>query len=340
MAAMIQIVGGGLAGLSLGTALAKRGIPVSLAEAGRYPRHRVCGEFISGVSAETLEAIGIGRCLDDGERLETMIWCEEGRVCHRGKLPRPAIGISRWLLDSRLRDVATTAGCGVREKQSIPPPESGDGIVWCAGRKKSPSRLVGLKSHFRDFELEADLEMHMGRGGYAGISRVEGGAVNVCGLFRAEAAAGRHDRPLERALRASGLARLADRLASARPVDGSACAVSGFTCGWQPCGGGGVMTAGDAVAMIPPFTGNGMSMAFESAECLLPALTAYSEGRTGWKEACGLARRAQVRRFRKRMTLAAILHPFLMENPGRKTIAILARARMVPVDWLFSQLRT
>ncbi|HZI32692.1 MAG TPA: NAD(P)-binding protein, partial [Candidatus Binatia bacterium] len=44
----ITIVGGGLAGLTLGIGLRRRDVPVTILEAGEYPRHRVCGEFISG----------------------------------------------------------------------------------------------------------------------------------------------------------------------------------------------------------------------------------------------------------------------------------------------------
>jgi len=40
----VQIVGGGLAGLTLGLRLRQFGVPVDLYEAGSYPRHRVCGE--------------------------------------------------------------------------------------------------------------------------------------------------------------------------------------------------------------------------------------------------------------------------------------------------------
>ena len=49
----LTIVGGGLAGLTLGIGLRQRGVPVTVYEAGRYPRHRVCGEFISGRGQKT-----------------------------------------------------------------------------------------------------------------------------------------------------------------------------------------------------------------------------------------------------------------------------------------------
>ena len=55
----LTIAGGGLAGLSLGIALRSRGVPVRVVEAGSYPRHRVCGEFISGIADAELDALGI-----------------------------------------------------------------------------------------------------------------------------------------------------------------------------------------------------------------------------------------------------------------------------------------
>jgi flavin-dependent dehydrogenase len=41
----ITIIGGGLAGLTLGIVLRRREVPVTMIEAGHYPRHRVCGEL-------------------------------------------------------------------------------------------------------------------------------------------------------------------------------------------------------------------------------------------------------------------------------------------------------
>jgi 2-polyprenyl-6-methoxyphenol hydroxylase-like FAD-dependent oxidoreductase len=55
----ITIVGGGLAGLTLGIGLRQRDVPVTLYEAGHYPRHRVCGEFISGRGQQSLVRLGL-----------------------------------------------------------------------------------------------------------------------------------------------------------------------------------------------------------------------------------------------------------------------------------------
>src|SRR5262245_48907826 len=50
----ITIVGGGIAGLTLGIFLRREGVPVRLWDAAGYPRHRVCGEFINGSGAELI----------------------------------------------------------------------------------------------------------------------------------------------------------------------------------------------------------------------------------------------------------------------------------------------
>lgn len=55
----ITIIGGGLAGLTLGIGLRQSDIPVIIQEAGDYPRHRVCGEFISGGGQAVLERLGL-----------------------------------------------------------------------------------------------------------------------------------------------------------------------------------------------------------------------------------------------------------------------------------------
>ncbi|GAB4178782.1 MAG: hypothetical protein Fur0032_19370 [Terrimicrobiaceae bacterium] len=244
------------------------------------------------------------------------------------------------MLDGRLKDLAVAAGCRIREGEVSAESAAGVGTVWCAGRRKAASHFIGLKTHYDGLPLDADLEMHLGRGGYVGLSRVENGRVNVCGLFRSGAATGREGRPLDRALRATGLSLLADRLREAREVDGAACAVSGFACGWQMAPAAPVIAAGDAVAMIPPFTGNGMSMAFESAESVLPLVMDYVGGRMPWDQARRVSGKEQLDRFRNRMLWAGALHPWLLHPLGRKSLGLAARARLLPINWLFLRLRS
>src|ERR1022692_4825308 len=106
MAAMkpITIVGGGLAGLTLGIGLRQRGVPVTLWEAGRYPRHRVCGEFISGRGRASLARLGLLGGLQDagaGCAMSAAFFAGNARVTMR-PLPEAALCVSRFVLDEWL----------------------------------------------------------------------------------------------------------------------------------------------------------------------------------------------------------------------------------------------
>jgi len=330
----ITIIGGGLAGLSLGIALRKRSLPVVIHEASTYPRHRVCGEFISGVSDETLRALGISEALADAECLTTAKW-HDAATC-LGTLKVTARGISRWRLDLRLRDQFLEAG-GILKTHSRTT-QSGD-VVWAAGRPKQPSKWVGLKCHFSNLPLGSDLEMHTGGNGYLGLARIEGARVNVCGLFAAQSLAQIRDKGagrLVQMLRHGGLHTLADRLEAADPDEESFCGVAGFGFGRQKSVG---FALGDAACMIPPFTGNGMTMAFEAAECAIAPLEDFAAGRTTFAEASEQARRAQTQRFQRRVAMAGMIHPLLTSRWGMFLATGLARQRLVPYAWLLRLVR-
>ena len=334
----ITIAGGGLAGLSLATGLRLHGVPVTVLEAGNYPRHRVCGEFISGVTAETLTALGIAGAFDDAHRHRTLGWHEAGRLIHRDQLRTPALGISRYLLDERLRQLAVASGVDVRTGVRARP-EPRDGLVWTAGRRPRNGRWIGLKAHVKNLPMAADLEMHAGKNGYAGLAGVEDGWTNVCGLFRL-------DRTLQASgedllttyLEAGGNQQLAAALRAAEWRVGSFSAVAGFELGRQEQVPG-LLTLGDAESIIPPFTGNGMSMAFQAAECAIAPLAAWSRGEQSWQDAANTVRAAVARRFQRRLAVAAMLHPLLLEAGGRSLLQSLARTRLLPFQPMLALIR-
>jgi glycine/D-amino acid oxidase-like deaminating enzyme len=179
----ITIVGGGLAGLSLSIALRRRGLEVELHEKRRYPFHRVCGEFISGVSREVLDDLGILGCLDGAVAITTMRWYLQDRLALEERLPRKALGLSRYTLDERLANHAGELGVRVQEGSGFRGQDE-EGVVWASGKRLDQSSpWIGLSAHVENVEIDG-LEMHCGPGGYLGISPVEAGRVNVTGLFR------------------------------------------------------------------------------------------------------------------------------------------------------------
>ena len=95
----IRIIGGGLAGLTLGIALRRLDIPVTIDEAGIYPRHRVCGEFVSGRGQVSISRLGLREVFDQAGaiRAHTAAFFSMANSTPSRLLPSPAICLSRWL---------------------------------------------------------------------------------------------------------------------------------------------------------------------------------------------------------------------------------------------------
>jgi menaquinone-9 beta-reductase len=323
----ITIIGGGLAGLTLGIGLRQRGIPVTLFEAGHYPRHRVCGEFISGNGPAVLEQLGLLPLLERAGaiRMHSAAFISGAHHSPVRNLSTPAIGLSRYLLDSLLADEFQRLGgelsSGTRRQEN----DFGEGIVRATGRRAQSTengwRWFGLKAHARHVNLSADLEMHVSADNYVGVNRINDGEVNICGLFRARTGES-HNSGFE-LLRGQPGSRLHEKLAGAQFDENSFCSVAGLSLTPHSAADKKDCCIGDAVTMIPPVTGNGMSMAFESAAIAIAPLTRYSGDEMTWAETREAIAHACDAAFAERLAWARRLQG-LMFSPVLRTP--LARA--------------
>ncbi|HUR58304.1 MAG TPA: hypothetical protein VM029_11380 [Opitutaceae bacterium] len=333
----IEIIGGGLAGLSLGLALRRANVPVTIHEAGSYPRHRVCGEFITGLSRATITRLGLEPVLADALVHREMAWFIGGSAPRVQRLPSPALGLSRFALDARLADAFGAAGGELQTQVRRTDLTAIPGRVFANGRHAGRSPWIGLKFHVRGLAVAHDLELHLGDQAYVGLSRIEGDATNVCGLFRRRALAGRGSTLMLAYLEACGLTALAGRLAAADVAPDSVCAVAALAFDRRVIGGERI-ALGDACAMIPPFTGNGMAMAFQSAEVALGPVLAFARGEIDWRQACRATQSALRARFRVRLASADALHPFLLRPRQQRWFAALNRSRLLPFRPIFAAL--
>jgi menaquinone-9 beta-reductase len=324
----ITIIGGGLTGLSLAIALRKNQIPLVLHEAGTYPRHRVCGEFISGITPQTIAALGIEEPLADALRHHGVTWFSGDKLLRKDTLAAPALAISRHLLDDRLQQAAAAAGAEIHTRSRQKPGPHIPGTVWAAGRKPVPGPWIGLKAHIRGIPTGAHLEMHSGPIGYLGITAIHDGWNNACGIFKIDRSiSAQHQDLLPAYLRKNGNLRLAEQIAAAEWKPGSFTAVAGFELGLQAPSPG-LLSLGDSHAIIPPFTGNGMTMAFQSAEVALPHLIAYARHQSSWSAACSAIEKNLHQRFSTRLTAARLLHPLLFHRAARP---LLRHAPIKPI---------
>lgn len=335
----VEIIGGGLAGLSLGLALRREGTPVVLHDAGDYPRHRVCGEFIAGLDEATRHLLGLDPFLTDALACQEVAWYRTGAPLLRQTLPSPAFAISRHTLDQRLVSAFVGAGGELRRGSRIDPLAAHAGRVHAHGRRpdhKSP--WLGLKVHARGLALAADLEVHLGERAYVGLCAVDRERVNVCGLFhRRPGLASERGGALLAHLRAAGLEALAQRFEKAELDPDSHCAVAALSFGRvrAPAKLDHRLLLGDAHALIPPFTGNGMAMALQAAAIALPHLLRWSHAGVDWEETVERVREDLNRRHRLRLGAAALLHPVLLRRRAQAGLTVAARARLLPLTPLY-----
>ena len=321
----VQIVGGGLAGLTLGIALRQMKIPVMIFEAGIYPRHRVCGEFICGRGLRTLARLGLRERLEKAGAVPaaTAAFFTTSKAAAPRPMPASALCLSRYKFDASLAHEFQILGgelnCGHRWREEV----FREGIVRASGRRlkteENGARWFGLKIHARNVALAADLEMHVSPRGYVGMCRLSDGEVNLCGLFRrqpGEVLAAPNAREWLRGLPESILH---ERLAGAGFDETSFCAVAGISLQPQRAVARAEICLGDAITMIPPVTGNGMSMAIESAELAVEPLAAWSRGEMSWTEARKRIAQDCDRQFSRRLRWANWLQRLLLapalQNP-------------------------
>jgi flavin-dependent dehydrogenase len=184
----VHIVGAGPAGSMAALAAIRAGASVRIFEKSAFPRHKVCGEFLSPAMATLLRRTG---CELDFLKLGPSVLREMqlhfGARVVRHRLPEPAYGLSRYALDHILLRHAVDAGAEViRETYRADAHDNPLDVplIVATGRKSidpSSDRLFGFKAHFSGPGNDT-VELYFFDRCYVGVSTIENGATNVCGL--------------------------------------------------------------------------------------------------------------------------------------------------------------
>lgn len=123
----VVIVGAGPAGSSLAIRLATSGLRVALVEQKKFPRHKLCGEFVSPECREHFAELGLGETINaiqTADLIETVFHTLSGRsVSVRSDVfgggNAAAIGLSRARMDDMLLGRAHGVGVAVFEATSF-----------------------------------------------------------------------------------------------------------------------------------------------------------------------------------------------------------------------------
>ena len=328
----IRIIGGGLAGLTLGILLRRDAVPVQIHDAGTYPRQRVCGAFISGRGLDILSGLEIGNVPTPlGSYARTVRFFDSQGSSSALELPHAALAIDRATLDHLLADEFQRAGGVLHQNSRWTGSFTAEGVVRATGRRLRKTEnpgLLGVRAQASNVELDADLELHFSNAGYVGLSRQAGGAVNVCALFRNHSrikSAGGPEQNLTEIFTGEMGAALHERLANARWAPTTFAAVAGLSLQREGACESPECRIGDSICMIPPMTGNGMSIAIESAALAAPILREYCGGLVSWEDAQARISAVSDKTFRRRLGAAALLQRICFLPTGRKILALCAK---------------
>ncbi|MGG3308048.1 FAD-dependent oxidoreductase [Paenibacillus lautus] len=295
----VIVIGAGVAGTSCALQLAKQGYRTILLDRQSFPRHKTCGEFMSPETKEMLDYLGVHLL---GEEIEPSSMDHAKIVMSHGgeitaPLPGQATGISRYELDRLLHENALAAGAEVVTGTTVTDIQKlGDhryevdvrqgkeriryearAVIGAYGTKRprgvSPAEeyrddtvYVGVKSHFSGITIPSRVELYFCEGGYVGISPIENGTVNVAALLTLNSVQG-SGKSVPEILRAASRTnkRLAERMAEGEPVPGTQVSIAPLRLSHTPHPWSEYPHIGDAMLMLPPLCGDGMSVALRSS---------------------------------------------------------------------------
>jgi|SRR6187402_68121 len=290
------VIGGGLAGAALATQLSRAGRDVLLLERTRSAHHKVCGEFLSREALHYLALLGmdpraLGAVSITGVRLAAR------ELIAETALPFTALSLTRRTLDEAILRNAESAGVEVRRGASAASltrsqkswdlgmdqgePLSARNVFLATGKhdfrgwtrsKGWHNDLVAFKMYFRlrqaqQVALSGFVELILFPGGYTGLQTVENGEANLCLLITREGLRrlnGGWEAVLEHACLHSP--HLRERLRGGQALLDRPVALASIPYGYRaPAGSDGIWRLGDQSAVIPSFSGDGMSIALHSA---------------------------------------------------------------------------
>jgi flavin-dependent dehydrogenase len=294
----VAIIGGGLAGLSMSILLAQKGHRVILFEKEKYPFHKVCGEYISMESWNFIKGLGLN--LDELQLpiIKNLIVSAPNGINLKSTLDLGGFGISRYLMDNQLKQIAEKCGVKICEGTKINEVTMSNNIftlkyngaelmaaVVAAGfgkksnldvkwnrnfTQKKTNKLnnyIGVKYHIEsDFPADT-IALHNFENGYCGISKVENNIYCLCYMTTAKNL--QNNGGSIKAMEENVLYQnpfLQKIFTQSSFLFSSPVTISQISFEKKSQVENHVLMIGDAAGMVTPLCGNGMSMAMHSAK--------------------------------------------------------------------------
>lgn len=289
----VIIIGGGLAGLTSAIHLTKAGLKVIVIEKSRYPSHKVCGEYISNEVLPYLQWLNIDPAPLQPASISRLLLSDHQGKTLTAQLPLGGFGISRYAFDHFLMERFLAQGgelindtvTDVRmenDRMYVQTRERGVFVaplaVGAYGKRASldvklsrgfvqqRSPWLAVKAHYKgDFPADT-VSLHNFRGGYCGVSTVEGGIINICYLVHYDSFKKYQDIETHQQEAVYGNPFLKEVLTNSTLIFEKRLAISQISFARKEKVFDHILMAGDTAGLIHPLCGNGMAMAIHSGQ--------------------------------------------------------------------------
>lgn len=291
----ILIIGGGLAGLVNAVHLSREGLKVLVIEKNSFPKHKVCGEYISNEVLPYLESLDIHPFQLGATAIDTFQLTTPNSTAIQTNLPLGGFGISRYTLDYHLYQKALAHGCIVKKARAERidfkddhfqvSTKEGDSyqatlVIGAFGKRsnldvhldrhfiKQQTPFLAVKSHYTGDFPEDLVALHNFKGGYCGVSKVENGFLNVCYLADYVSFKPYRDTETFQQEVLCKNAHLREIFSRVEPAFPKPLSISQVSFSPKKTVDNHILMSGDSAGMIHPLCGNGMGMAIHSAKIL------------------------------------------------------------------------
>ena len=316
-------MGGGLAGLVSALHLSKHNIQVLLIEKNSYPKHKVCGEYISNEVLPYLKYLDINPFDLGAQKINKFLLSTPKNRTIKAALPLGGFGISRFTLDSALAKKAKEQGVIIVQDSVIDIQFKNDEfrvftknnglynaaiVIGAYGKRsaldikfkrnfiKKKSPFLAVKIHVKG-EFPNDLvALHNFEGGYCGVSKVENNSINLCYIADFEIFKKYKDIDdfQEKVVFKNSFLKSIFKSSSSIfkvPITISQVSFASKSPVEQH-----ILMCGDTAGMIHPLCGNGMSMAIRSAQIASQLIIDYKNKKIKSRE---LLEKAYIRDWNK-----------------------------------------
>ncbi len=298
----IIIIGGGLAGLTAGIHLSKKGISVTIIEKNEFPKHKVCGEYISNEVLPYLEWLDLKISDLKPTYIDKLEFSTANGTLIKTELPLGGLGISRYELDFYLYKKALSNGCKIlkeevenivfeNEKFTISTSEgtilNAKLVIGAFGKRSNidlrlnrkftqqKSPWLAVKAHYSG-EFPNDLVgLHNFEGGYCGVSKVENNRINICYLTKYSSFKEYKNIADFQNLVVKQNPHLQKIFENSKLLFEKPLTISQISFVPKQAVENHILMIGDTAGLIHPLSGNGMAMAIHSAKIVSELVIAY-----------------------------------------------------------------